>query len=116
MCCWPSDGCTMTSPESKVRSSTKPFKGKQPQRLRAASALAKYDPCGCIDGSVFRRNGRIAAEVCVVSEEFAGADLACGDFETQRSWVVRHAGECIFLVSGAIPALSPRPGRGARRR
>jgi hypothetical protein len=36
--------------------------------------------------------------------------------ETQRSWVVRHAGECIFLVSGEIQGLSTRPRRGARRR
>src|SRR6516225_6297176 len=66
------------------------------------------DSCGGVDEPVLRRNGRIAAEVCVVSEEFAGESVARGEPETQRFWVVRRAGERVYLVPGEIRELSTR--------
>ena len=60
------------------------------------------DPCGGDDEPVLRRDGRVAAEVCVVHEELAGEDVAGGEPEAERSWVCSTCrGTCIHGVRRA---------------
>ncbi len=73
------------------------------------------DSCRCVDEPVLRGDGRVAAEVCVVLEELARTDVAGGEPEAERSWVVRRAGKRVHVVSGEVQRVSRRQGRWSGR-
>ncbi len=85
-------------------------------RLPTEAEMEVCHSCGGVDEPVFRRNGRLAAEVCVVREELSGADVAGGEFEAERLGVIRRAGERVDVVSGELQSISRLEGRRGIRR
>src|SRR5438105_1064889 len=57
------------------------------------------DPSWGGDGSVLRGDGGVVAEVCVVQQERPRENMAGGEPEAERSWVIRRAGERVDVVS-----------------
>src|SRR5579871_384082 len=63
------------------------------------------DPSWGGDGSVLRGDGRVVAEVCVVQQEQPREDMAGGEPEAERSWLIRRAGERVDVVSREAQSL-----------
>ena len=76
----------------------------QAQRLSAADASGDGI---CLPGRgdhepLFRPDRRAAGQICLVHTQFPGPNLAGGQQEAQRPGLVRHARQCLVLVSGKI--------------
>ena len=85
----------------------------EPDGLSAAHGIRDgvCDPCEGGNERVLRRDGRVAAEVCVVQQELPRKVVAGGKPEAERPGFIRRSRECVHMVSGEFQTVS----FGARR-
>ena len=82
-CNWLSkeEGIPKTSGVTRSRGQSDEAEGELPEfdgvSVAHGSGDGVCDPCGSVDEPVLRRDGRVAAEVCVVQEELRFQDTAC---------------------------------------